>query len=167
MRRIAMVVAGLVLNAIWVYAGYESIPPPEVRGRQNVVKGERASVQVRRAGWGGGVVFADGTERGLENAGGHFLPITLEAGIQCRMWMAGPGLIPGRRVLLFTQCGGLINGRVMDDVAVGEDGFLRFDYQNGQLGSQPIQATLLGNTATLLLVNAVQNNPDSSDGRSP
>ena len=105
MRRIAMVVAGLVLNAIWVYAGYESIPPPEVRGRQNVVKGERASVQVRRAGWGGGVVFADGTERSWRTQGA-FPAVTLESWHPMSNVDGRVGTDPRSACTFIHQCGG-------------------------------------------------------------
>lgn len=128
-----------------------------------MAKSEHASGIVNRAAWTGGIVLADGKERTLENAGGHFLPIGLKSGIKCRMWVAGPGLVPGRSVVLFTMCGGLINGSVKDEVVVGEDGCLRFDYQNGTFGPQPIQATLMGSTATLLTVNATKNSLDLAE----
>ena len=164
MKQVAVGLVWLALGSVWANAGYESISPPEARGRQHMAKSEHASEIVNRAAWTGGNVLGDGKEMKMENAGGHFLPIRLEAGIKCRMWVEGPGLVPGRSVVLFTMCGGFINGSVKDEVTVGEDGCLRFDYQNGTFGSQPIQATLMGNTATLLTVNATKNSPDPMEG---
>lgn len=157
MKQVAVGLVWLALGVAWANAGYESISPPGERGRQRMTTSETASGIVNRAAWTGGIVLADGTEIKLENAGGHFLPVRLESGIQCRMWVAGPGLVPGRSVVLFTRCGGFINGSVKDAVTVGADGCLRFNYQNGVFGSQPIQAALMGNTATLLTVNATKN----------
>ena len=130
-----------------------------------MAKSEHASEIVNRAAWTGGIVLADGKEMTLENAGEYFLPIRLESGIKCQMWIAGPGLVPNRSVVLFTMCGGFINGKVNDKVVVGKDGHLRFEYQNGTFGFQPVQATLMGNTATLLTVYATKNSPDPTEGK--
>ena len=154
MKNTAIGLLVLALGASGAHAGYESVSAPKAARVQAKAKSGEAAGIVDRAVWKGGMVLADGREIVLENAGGYFLPIELKPGIQCKMWFSGAGLVPGRSVTLFTMHGGLINGKVQDEIAVGEDACLRFEYRNGTFGAQPIQATIFGNTATLLSVVA-------------
>lgn len=154
MKKMAVGLLALALGIFGVNAGYESVSAPKAARVQAKAKGGEVAGIVDRAVWKGGMVLADGREIVLENAGGYFLPIELKPGIKCKMWFSGAGLVPGRPVTLFTMHGGLINGKVQDEVAVGEDACLRFEYRNGTFGAQPIQATIFGNTATLMTVKA-------------
>ena len=163
MKNVAIGLLALAWGVSGAHAGYESVPAPKAAKDQAKAKGGEVPGIVNRAAWTGGIVLANGKEITLENAGGYFLPIRLESGIKCQMWIAGPGLVPNRSVVLFTMCGGFINGKVNDKVEVGKDGLLRFDYQNGTFGPQPIQATLMGSTATLLTVNATKNSLDLAE----
>lgn len=165
MKNVAIGLLALAWGVSGAHAGYESVPAPKTAKGQAKAKGGEVSGIVDRAAWTGGIVLADGKEMTMENAGEYFLPIRLESGIKCQMWIAGPGLVPNRSVVLFTMCGGFINGKVNDKVVVGKDGHLRFEYQNGTFGFQPVQATLMGNTATLLTVYATKNSPDPTEGK--
>lgn len=164
MKSMAIGLMVLVLGVSGSYAGYESGSAPKVARTQSKVKSGEVSGIVDRATWKGGVVLADGSEIVLKNAGGYFLPIELRSGVQGKMWFSGAGLLPGRTVVLFTMHGGLINGKVKDEIVVGEDACARFEYQNGTFGAQPIQAAIFGNTATLLTVVAKNAESSSKEG---
>ena len=166
MKKMAVGLLALALGIFEVNAGYESVSTPKAARVQAKAKSGEVAGIVDRAVWKGGMVLADGSEIVLKNAGGYFLPIELKPGIQCKMWFSGAGLVPGRAVKLFTMHGGLINGKVQDEIAVGEDACLRFEYRNGTFGAQPIQATIFGNTATLLSVVAKNAETGSKEGGS-
>lgn len=152
MKMVAIGLLALVLGMAGAQAGYESGSAPAAeKGKLKTTSSEGSGI-VDRAAWKGGVVLADGAAIALQNAGGYFLPIELEPNTKCRVWLAGPGLIPGRKVTLFTRHGGFINGKVLDEVTVEDDGRLWFDFLNGNLGSQPIHATILGVTAPIMSV---------------
>lgn len=157
MRNMIIGLLALACCVSGAYAGYESVSSPKAMKVQAKASGEEVSGIVDRTTWTGGVVMEDGTEFALQNAGGYFLPIDLEPGVKCQLWFSGAGLVSGRQVALFTMNGGLINGMVMDSVVVGEDLRLQFEYRNGTLGAQPIQATIFGNTDTLLTVKAKES----------
>lgn len=152
MKKMAIGLLALVFGMAGAQAGYKSgSAPAKENGKLKTAPNEGSGI-VDRAAWHGGVVLADGEEIALQNAGGYFLPIKLEPNSKCRIWLGGPGLISGRQVTLFTRHGGFINGKVLDSVMVGDDGRLWFDFLNGNLGSQPIHATILGVTAPIMSV---------------
>ena len=167
MRNMIIGLLALACGVSGAYAGYESAPSPKAMKVQAKASGEEVSGIVDRTTWIGGVVMEDGTEFSLQNAGGYFLPIDLEPGVKCQLWFSGAGLIPGRPVTLFTRHGGFINEKVLDEVTVGEDNRLVFEYSNGSMGSQPIHATIFGTTATLMSVVAVESaNVGAKEGAS-
>ena len=141
---------GMVAVALSAQAAYEAVPGQ--RG-QAVASAARSSVS-DRAAWRGSVELPDGSERALVNAGGHFLPLRLEAGAECTFAISGPGLVPGWTVVLSCSCGGLVEGGVVAEVAVGADGVLRFAFQNGTFGAQPVELSLMGDRRTLLAIHA-------------
>lgn len=154
MKKMAIGLLALAFGMAGAQAGYKSWSlPAEEHGKLTATPNDVSGI-VDRAAWQGCVVLADGEEIALQNAGGYFLPIELEAGIQGKIWISGAGLVPGRTVALFTMHGGLINGKVKDEIVVGDDACLRFEYRNGTFGAQPIQATIFGNTAALMTVKA-------------
>jgi len=153
----------LALGASRVFAGYESVSAPKAERIYAAEKKGAVSEIVNRAEWRGGVVLPNGNEILLKNAGGYFLPIDLEPGVKCQMWFSGSGLVPGRQVTLFTMNGGGINGGVQKTIVVEKDARLRFDYQNGTFGAQPIHATIFGNTSSLLSVMAVKEQEHISE----
>ena len=114
---------------------------------------------VDRAAWTGTATFPDGTTTALQNSNGHFLPLRMAPGASCTIAVSGPGLLPGRTVILSCSCGGLVEGAVSAEVAVDASGVLRFAYRSGTFGSQPIEATLMGQRRPLLTVHAVQTRP--------
>ena len=144
---------GLVVLAGVAHAGYETLP--ESRGRETAAKAAAKASVVDRTRWTGSMELADGSERALQNVSGRFLPIQLEAGETCAFAISGPGLLPGRTVVLSCSCGGFVEGALTAEVPVSADGVLRFSFRNGTFGAQPIEATLLGQRQTLLLVHAV------------
>ena len=156
MKKMAIGWLALALSVAGVYACYESGSAPETVKSQGKAKNREGSGIIDRAVWKGGVVMPDGAEMVLINKGGIFQSIELTPKIQCAMWVSGAGLVPGREVTLTTMNGGLINGKVMDRVAVGDDAFLRFEYSNGARGAQPIQATIFGDMATLVTVKVAE-----------
>ena len=164
MKRMIVGLTVLVLGMAGAQAGYKSGSAPVAEKGKLITASSEGSGIVDRAAWKGGVVLTDGEEIALQNAGGYFLPIELEAGVQGKIWVSGAGLVPGRMVELFTMNGGLINGKVKDEIVVGEDACLRFEYRNGTFGAQPINATIFGNTATLLTVMAKSTESDVMKG---
>lgn len=154
MKNLAIGLLALAFGISGAYAGYESVPSPKAINVHAKVKSGEVSGIVDRTTWIGGVVLEDDTEIALKNAGGYFLSIELKPGVQCNMWFSGAGLVSGRSVTLFAMHGGLINGKVQEEVVVGDDNCLRFEYRNGTFGAQPIQAIIFGNTATLMSVKA-------------
>ena len=144
---------GLVVLAGVAHAGYETLP--ESRGQDSAAKAAAKASVVDRTRWTGSMELADASERVLQNVFGRFLPIQLEAGETCAFAISGPGLLPGRTVVLSCSCGGFVEGALTAEVPVSADGVLRFSFRNGTFGAQPIEATLLGQRQTLLLVHAV------------
>lgn len=164
MKKITIGLLALVFGMAGAQAGYKSGSlPVKEKGKLTTTPSEGSDI-VDRAAWKGGVVLADGSEIALQNAGGYFLPIELVASVEGIIWVSGAGLVPGRTVVLFTMHGGLINGKVKDEIVVGDDACLRFEYKNGTFGAQPIQATIFGNTATLLTVVAKSVESDAMKG---
>lgn len=164
MKNMAIGLLALMLGASGANAGYERVSAPKAAMVQAKAKSGEVAGIVDRSDWKGGMALADGREIVLENAGGYFLPIELQPGIQGEMWFSGAGLVAGRPVTLFTLNGGLINGKVKVEVVVGEDNCLRFKYRNGKFGAQPIHATIYGNTTTLLSVMAINAETGSEKG---
>lgn len=140
-------------------AGYESIPAPASRRAAAPETRGGIPAVVDRAAWTGTATFPDGTTTALQNSNGHFLPLRMAPGASCTMAVSGPGLLPGRTVVLSCSCGGLVEGAVSAEVAVDASGVLRFAYRSGTFGSQPIEATLMGQRRPLLTVHAVPPQP--------
>ena len=164
MKKMAIGLLALMIGTAGAQAGYKSGSAPVAENGKLKTTTSAGSDIVDRAAWKGGVVLADGSEIAMQNAGGYFLPIELVASVEGKIWVSGAGLVPGRTVVLFTMHGGLINGKVKDEIVVGEDACLRFEYKNGTFGAQPIQATIFGNTATLMTVMAKSVESDAMKG---
>jgi hypothetical protein len=156
MKKVVMGLLALMIGAGGAWAGYQSAAAPVEENAERQSTSGEGSGMVERAQWQGGVRLADGSEMVLINKGGLFQSIELAPKIHCSMWFSGAGLAPGREVLLSTMNGGRINGQVIDRVVVGEDGYLRFEYDNGVRGVQPIQATIFGQMATLVSVKVAE-----------
>lgn len=156
---------GLGMAAV-AHAGYEAVSPSSAQRGGTAARDPGVFSVTDRAAWRGSVELPGGVERGLVNAGGRFQPLQLEAGAECKFAVSGPGLVPGRTVVLSCSCGGLVEGGVVAETAVGGDGVLRFAFQNGTFGAQPVELTLMGERRTLLLVHAVPRTP-TRDGDPP
>ena len=154
--KLAIWMGVLALATAAARAGYESIPAPDAR-RAATAPAARGGIPavVDRAAWTGTATFPDGTTTALQNSNGHFLPLRMAPGASCTMAVSGPGLLPGRTVVLSCSCGGLVEGAVSAEVVVDASGVLRFAYRSGTFGSQPIEATLMGQRRPLLTVHAV------------
>ena len=157
--------AGLGMAAV-AHAGYEAVAPSSAQRGGTAVREPGVPAVTDRAAWRGSVELPGGVEKGLVNAGGRFQPLELEAGAECNFAVSGPGLVPGRTVVLSCSCGGLVEGGVVAETAVPDDGVLRFAFKNGTFGAQPVELSLLGERRTLLLVHAVPA-PPTRDGDSP
>ena len=162
MKKMAIGLLALVLGMAGAQAGYQSGSAPVAEKGTLITTSSGGPSIVDRATWQGGVLLADGEEMALVNKGGIFQSIELAPKIQCAMWFSGAGLVPGREVMLTTMNGGLINGKVMDRVAVSDDARLRFEYGNGARGAQPIQATIFGNMVTLVTVKVAKTSESST-----
>ena len=156
---------GLGMAAV-AHAGYEAVAPSSAQRGGTAAREPGVFSVTDRAAWRGSVELPGGVERGLVNAGGRFPPLQLEAGAECKFAVSGPGLVPGRTVVLSCSCGGLVEGGVVAETAVPDDGVLRFAFKNGTFGAQPVELSLLGERRTLLLVHAVPA-PPTRDGDSP
>ncbi|MBP5787957.1 MAG: hypothetical protein J6Y19_09115, partial [Kiritimatiellae bacterium] len=154
--------AGLGMAAV-AHAGYEAVAPASGQRGGTADREPGVPSVTDRAAWQGSVELSGGVERGLVNAGGHFQPLQLEAGVECKFAVSGPGLVPGRTVVLSCSCGGLVEGGVVAETAVSDDGVLRFAFKNGTFGAQPVELSLLGDRRTLLLVHAVPAPPTRGD----
>ncbi len=157
--KLAIWMGVLALATAAARAGYESIPAPTSRRAATPETRGGIPAVVDRAAWTGTATFPDGTSMALQNSNGHFLPLNMAPGASCTMAVSGPGLLPGRTVILSCSCGGLVEGAVSAEVAVDASGVLRFAYRSGTFGSQPIEATLMGQRRPLLTVHAVQTRP--------
>lgn len=157
--KLAIWMGVLALATAAARAGYESIPAPVSRRAAAPETRGGIPAVVERAAWTGTATFPDGTSTALQNSNGHFLPLRMAAGTSCILAVSGPGLLPGRTVILSCSCGGLVEGAVSAEVAVDASGVLRFSYRSGTFGSQPIEATLMGQRRPLLTVHAVPPQP--------
>ena len=157
--KLAIWMGVLALATAAARAGYESIPAPASRRAAAPETRGGIPAVVDRAAWTGTATFPDGTSMALQNSNGHFLPLNMAPGASCTMAVSGPGLLPGRTVILSCSCGGLVEGAVSAEVAVDASGVLRFAYRSGTFGSQPIETTLMGQRRPLLTVHAVQTRP--------
>lgn len=167
MKKILLIglAAGLGMAAV-AHAGYEAVAPSSAQRGGTAAREPGVPAVTDRAAWRGSLELPGGVERGLVNAGGHFQPLELEAGAGCKFSVSGPGLVPGRTVVLSCSCGGLVEGGVVAETAVSDDGVLRFAFKNGTFGAQPVELSLLGERRTLLLVHAVPAVP-TRDGDPP
>ncbi len=168
MKRVIIGLVVCVLGGSMAWGGYRNVDGELERGGDGMgvrrAEAPVASRVVAREEWRGGMVLGDGEEVALANNGGKFVAVRLPAGAKAKVWVAGPGLPAGREVVLTARCGGLLDGKVRANVVVDADGVLRFSYENGGFGAEPILATVQGQTETLLVVHAIREAATAAEG---
>ena len=141
--RVSTIILSLCLSAT-TWAGYQHIQSAPDTGKSDSPSGVETKQTTQQRNWQAAMIRENGTREEIPNLGGYFQTMELKQKETCTVEITGSGLTAGRSVILYTTHGGLINGNVRCEVAVGPDDVLRFTYRNGSMGTHALHMLLNG-----------------------